>query len=70
MKSLISLWPQISLFCLREFESLQVLGRLRPGVTEEDILTEITDEMENDDKEDDDDDTDPSQSLFTSLGQL
>ncbi|GBO15441.1 hypothetical protein AVEN_122569-1 [Araneus ventricosus] len=33
----------------------------------EDILSEITDGMENDDKEDDDD-TDPSQSLLTSPG--
>ncbi|GBM22433.1 hypothetical protein AVEN_221500-1 [Araneus ventricosus] len=31
------------------------------GVIEEDILSEITDEVENDDE----DDTDPSQSLFT-----
>ncbi|GBN27132.1 hypothetical protein AVEN_120327-1 [Araneus ventricosus] len=30
------------------------------GVTEKDILSEITEEMENDDEEDDDDDTDPS----------
>ncbi|GBN70623.1 hypothetical protein AVEN_14857-1 [Araneus ventricosus] len=35
-------------------------------VTEEDILSKITDEMETDDKEDDDDDTDPSQSSLTS----
>ncbi|GBL88327.1 hypothetical protein AVEN_102996-1 [Araneus ventricosus] len=34
------------------------------GVTEEDILSEITEEMENDDGKDDD--TDPSQSLLTS----
>ncbi|GBN99699.1 hypothetical protein AVEN_18378-1 [Araneus ventricosus] len=34
------------------------------GVTEEDILSEITDEIENDDEEDDD--ADPSQSLLTS----
>ncbi|GBM49425.1 hypothetical protein AVEN_149699-1 [Araneus ventricosus] len=41
------------------------------GVTEEDILSEITDEMENDDKENnDDDDTDPSQSLLTSQEAL
>ncbi|GBN26540.1 hypothetical protein AVEN_96620-1 [Araneus ventricosus] len=39
-------------------------------VTEEDILSKITDEMGNDDKEDDDDDTDPSQSLLTSQEPL
>ncbi|GBM65520.1 hypothetical protein AVEN_214865-1 [Araneus ventricosus] len=37
------------------------------GVIEEDILSEITDEMENDDEEDD---ADPSQSLLTSQGAL
>ncbi|GBM18715.1 hypothetical protein AVEN_9009-1 [Araneus ventricosus] len=36
----------------------------------EDILSEITDEMENDDKEEDDDVTDPSQSLLTSQEPL
>ncbi|GBN41702.1 hypothetical protein AVEN_206433-1 [Araneus ventricosus] len=36
----------------------------------EDILSEITDEMENDDKEDDDDDPDPSPSLLTSQEPL
>ncbi|GBN04460.1 hypothetical protein AVEN_59085-1 [Araneus ventricosus] len=40
------------------------------GVTEEDILSKITDEMGNDDKEDDDDDADPSQSLLTSQEHL
>ncbi|GBN59462.1 hypothetical protein AVEN_110929-1 [Araneus ventricosus] len=39
-------------------------------VTEEDILSDITDEMKNDDKEDDDDDIDPSQSLLTSQEPL
>ncbi|GBM87976.1 hypothetical protein AVEN_91930-1 [Araneus ventricosus] len=37
-------------------------------VTEEDILSEITDEMKNDDEEDDD--SDPSQSLLTSQDDL
>ncbi|GBN33551.1 hypothetical protein AVEN_121617-1 [Araneus ventricosus] len=36
----------------------------------EDILSEITDEIENDDKDDGDDDTDPSQSLLTSQKPL
>ncbi|GBN45494.1 hypothetical protein AVEN_90879-1 [Araneus ventricosus] len=41
------------------------------GITEQVILSEITDEMENGDKEDDDDDgTDPSQSLLTSQEAL
>ncbi|GBM87890.1 hypothetical protein AVEN_123407-1 [Araneus ventricosus] len=35
------------------------------GVTEEDILSEITAAIENDDKKDNGDDTDPSQSLLT-----
>ncbi|GBN28114.1 hypothetical protein AVEN_72130-1 [Araneus ventricosus] len=39
------------------------------GVTEENILSEITDETEND-VEEDDDDTDPSQSLLTSKEAL
>ncbi|GBM07974.1 hypothetical protein AVEN_232406-1 [Araneus ventricosus] len=40
------------------------------GVTEEDILSEVTDEIENDDEEDGDDDTDPSQSSLTSQEAL
>ncbi|GBN17596.1 hypothetical protein AVEN_200941-1 [Araneus ventricosus] len=40
------------------------------GVTEEDILSEITDEIENNDEEEDDDDTDPSQYLLTSQKAL